>query len=67
VKIPNTKYELRDQVLVEGSYIEIERVLTIKAIQVRVNSDGKIKIVYEFDQSQWMHEEDDIIKKIECK
>lgn len=66
-KVPYPKYKISDQVLVKGSQLEIERVLTVKQIQILIKEtcgDIYLDIHYSFKESLWWHDEGEILKKV---
>lgn len=67
MNLGKTKYDIGDEVLVEGSYLEIERALTIIEIQMRTKRHNEVNIWYGFKETLWMHLESDILKKVELK
>jgi hypothetical protein len=67
MKIKPTKYEIGDQVLVTGSQLRIERVLTISDITIyikKIHDELTQETRYYFEESKWQHVETDIIKKV---
>lgn len=64
-----SKYEIGDMVLVKGSTLEIERVLTISEILIQAKTEWKgysdpTKVTYGFKESYWHHDECNILRKV---
>jgi len=66
MKIEPTKYGIGQQVLIRGGGLDIERVLTINHIQVRVDKDADVLTWYGFEESKWMHRENEIKKSVKA-
>jgi len=62
-QIPIPKYDIGDNVLIKGTIIEIERVLTINHISIKFDTQTQ-GIWYSFKQSTWSHHENDILKEV---
>lgn len=69
MKVRSTKFEIGDALLIRGSQLQIERVLTVSSITVYLKkiSGGDLKqdVYYAFEESQYMHHEDTIVRKVE--
>jgi hypothetical protein len=60
-----SKYKVGDKLLVKGSALEIERVLTVTDIQIRTTKEENEYVVwYGFKESLWMHSEGQIEKEV---
>lgn len=67
MKIQHTEYEIGDQLLIKGTELDIERVLTVRDIRIDVLKEfgcNKTVIWYGFEQSKLMYNEAVIIRKV---
>lgn len=67
MKLGSTKYEIGDCLLISGTQLEIERVLTVSSIRIDVFTEyreTKVVIWYGFKESMLMYKEEAVIKKV---
>ncbi len=73
MKLVNPKFEKGDELLIKGTELEIERVLTVKAVRMDLKWEWDTEqqrermyqyIYYEFKESKIMYHEEAIIKKV---